>query len=319
MSNSLPIDGGALEAPCRSPLRAWFSRLVRSLAAAARANACARPAGGAEPATPFRTAEKSILGGRTANEDRCYANPQTGVLLIADGMGGHAGGALASHIAVETMPAMLESAAGSPVSNLETMQAAVEAAAEATRQAMIRAAALHPRFGRMGCTLAAAMIVGDTLFVAHVGDCRCYHWRRGRLQQLTRDETVVQAMLDCGTITPQQARSHPWRHRVLNWLGTNELQAPPQISAHPLEPRDRILLTTDGLTDVLDEAAIRRILRGGRHPQAYVDRLVQLAVKRGALDNVSCILAEVVAAHRPESLVCTASDPAAETCTQLAS
>lgn len=204
---------------------------------------------------------------------------------------------MASRILVDTAPPVLCRAIAGHDVDAVRMTAAVREAMEAARQAMILRARRRPHYNCMGATMALAVIVDGVLYASRAGDCRVYHLRDGQIHRLTTDETFVQVLLDAGTINQQQVRTHPYRHHVLNWVGVDGLKHPIEATATQLAPGDRILLTTDGVTDVLDDEAIARVVDWRRYPQAAAEALVAEALDRDSRDNVSCVVADVVAVH----------------------
>lgn len=219
---------------------------------------------------------------RTHNEDALATDPGAGVLIIADGMGGHAAGEVASRIAVDTVAAMLGG-------NRTAM--AADALLAAHRE--VRTAA---RDGRgelgMGCTLVACRLDQGLVEVAWVGDSRAYLWRDGQPGRLSHDHSHVQSLVDAGAITEAEAETHPERNVLTRSIGGETLNL--AAIGHvwiPVQPGDRILLCTDGLTGELDDAAIGRILGAHAGDQAAVDALVAAALDAGGRDNVSVVLA----------------------------
>lgn len=235
---------------------------------------------------------------RQINEDRCFANDAKKVLLIVDGMGGHRGGADASRIIVETIPQVLDGALQTESSQGLDETGIRETVAEAihvAREEIVRFASTRPGFESMGATLVLAIAVDDKMYVASVGDCRAYCLRSGKLSQLTRDQTFVQQMVQSGQLSADEAKAHPWRHVVLNAVGVRSLEEPIEISATPLAAGDRLLLATDGLTDVLDHETLREALSQQAEPQAIAEELVRRALENDSKDNVSCIVADCAA------------------------
>jgi protein phosphatase len=230
----------------------------------------------------MRTAVLSDLGlRRTNNEDAAYAGRR--LLAVADGMGGLPAGELASELAIRTLAALDERATGDdPVGALreafDAASATVRAAAEADAV----------RDG-MGTTLTALLFTGDRLAMMHVGDSRAYRLRDGALEQLTHDDTYVQALVDSGVLTAQGARTHPQRSLV-----TQAMQGGP-ISPHDalLDVRagDAFLLCSDGLSDVVPDETIAEILRRQPDLDRAAADLVAAAVAEGAPDNVTVLLA----------------------------
>lgn len=243
----------------------------------------------------LRTGEASTVGNyRQLNEDRCYVDADSQILLIVDGMGGHRGGAEASRIIAETIPAFLRHALGEATAE-EARELAREAI-HAARQDIVRFAATRLGYESMGATLVLAVATCDgALLLASVGDCRAYRLRGNQFTRLTTDQTFVQAMIEAGQLTAEDAHSHPWRHVVMNALGVRELEQEIDVRVLSIADGDRLLLATDGLTDVVDDATLAQMLRRKLAPQAAAEELTELALENDSKDNVSCIVADFVA------------------------
>jgi PPM family protein phosphatase len=238
-----------------------------------------------------RYAMKSDVGrSREENEDSAYAGPR--LQAVADGLGGHAAGEVASATAIDTIrPLDAEIAPGELLAALENGVRA----ADSRLHDMIQA---DPALAGMGTTLTALLWSGSQLGLAHVGDSRAYLLRDGELAQLSRDHTVVQALLDDGRITPEEAVSHPQRSMVLRALGSPS--AEPDVQLRDARAGDRYLLCSDGLYDVVPAVEIGRVLAEAPTPEAGVAELVDLANAGGGPDNITCVIAEAVAAD-PDS------------------
>jgi len=215
---------------------------------------------------------------RKTNQDRCYCDCGLGVFLVADGMGGRLGGEEASRIAVERIPWHLSVSLPDDRADFAMVKSAIENAVRDARADMIAFAAVHPDCQHMGTALALAVVIEDVLYIAHVGDCRVYHLRENDLRLMTCDHTLVQTMVDAGLITESEAESHPWRHQVVNWVGVQPSNLPPEITALRLRPGDRFMLASDGLTGVVDDAQLGRILKQEPDPQRAAQQLVGQAV-----------------------------------------
>jgi len=233
-----------------------------------------------------RYAMKSDVGrSREENEDSAYAGPR--LQAVADGLGGHAAGEVASATAIDTIrPLDAEIAPGELLAALEN---AVRAA-DSRLHDMIQA---DPALAGMGTTLTALLWSGSAVGLAHVGDSRAYLLRDGELTQLSRDHTVVQALLDDGRITAEEAVSHPQRSMVLRALGSPS--AEPDLQLRDARAGDRYLLCSDGLYDVVPPAEIGRVLAEAAAPEAGVAELVDLANAGGGPDNITCVIAEAIA------------------------
>jgi len=215
--------------------------------------------------------------------------------MVADGMGGRRGGELASRIAVEQIPWRLAVLLPDDVTDFSRVKSAIETAFDDARRHMQAHAHRHSEFGQMGTAVALTVLIDDVLYIAHAGDCRVYHQRGRELRRMTADHTLVQSMAESGVITEAEAQVHPWRHQVVNWLGVKPSHRPPDVTAMRLQPGDRCLLTSDGLTGVVDDEQIRRILCQDSHPQHIAQQLVGQAVVNHSRDNISCVVVDFIA------------------------
>jgi serine/threonine protein phosphatase PrpC len=249
----------------------------------------------------LRSAARSDVGlVRPGNEDSGYAGDQ--LLVVADGMGGHAAGELASATAIATMSEM-ETAGLGDVEALERLSEAVSTTSERIADVV----AAKPEFAGMGTTLTAlAWLGGDPARVAvlHVGDSRAYLLREGTFTQVTRDHTYVQSLIDSGRITADEALVHPRRNLLMRAIdGVHP--AEPDVSVREARAGDRYLVCSDGLSGYVSDERIHELL-GLADPTAVVTALVEATLEAGAPDNVTCVVADVVAvdeAHEPESPV----------------
>ena len=213
---------------------------------------------------------------RKGNEDSFTASDP--LYAVADGMGGHQGGEVASSLALE----VLGKADG-------TLEELVRRANEAVHQR----ASEDPGLAGMGTTLTALRADGEVLRLAHVGDSRAYLLRDGTIQRLTKDHTVVERLVDEGRLTPHEAEIHPQRSILTRALGVDEAV---QVDQGAIEPRtgDRLLLCSDGLTGMVDEERITRMLSEIGDPQEAADALVESANEAGGQDNITAVVIDVV-------------------------
>jgi PPM family protein phosphatase len=221
---------------------------------------------------------------RAGNEDAMYAGPR--LLAVADGMGGHAAGEVASRVAIETVAPLDDDLPGSDL--ISALRESVETANGYLRDMVAADSALEG----MGTTLTALLSAGQRLGLVHVGDSRAYLLRGDKLHQITHDHTLVQSLVDEGRITPEEATTHPqrsWITRALDGRGEIELD----ISVREAHAGDRYLLCTDGLSGVVSEETMLEALRAA-DPQTACDRLVELALRAGGPDNITCIVADIV-------------------------
>ena len=218
---------------------------------------------------------------RDHNEDSLVVTPP--LFAVADGMGGHAAGEVASEIAVRVLS---ELAPEHP--DGEALGRAIE---EANR-AVIQAA--HEVRGRqgMGTTMTAAMLEGERLVIAQVGDSRAYLLHQGKLQQLTRDHSLMADMIEAGQLTPEEARTHPQRSVITRALGS-DVHLHPDIYEINVETGDRLLVCSDGLSGMVFDDQIESTLRRVQDPQRCASQLVNEAIAAGGHDNVTVIVADV--------------------------
>jgi len=224
---------------------------------------------------------------RTLNEDSLLAVP--GLFVVADGMGGHAAGEVASQLAVAEFARLAEQA---PL----RAEDVTEAVRLANEHIVVAGSERGDRHG-MGTTLTGVGVVGsergEELAVFNVGDSRVYRLTEGQLHQLTVDHSAVQELVDAGRLTAQAARSHPRRNVVTRSLGMDPGPAPDVWLVEPV-PGDRFLVCSDGLTGELEDADIATLLAENPDPQAAADQLVQQAVDAGGHDNVTAVVLDVV-------------------------
>lgn len=225
---------------------------------------------------------------REHNEDSWRIVAEPGLLLLADGMGGYNAGEVASGIAVDTVARFdfAEPAAGCGDDPLEQLAQAVYAA----NAAILAAAARRPECLGMGTTLAVAWVGGSRLFHAHVGDSRIYLLRAGRLARLTRDHSVGQAMADAGVHDPTDGLRASLRSVLTRALGV-EAAVEPDFGELALEPGDRVLLCSDGISDVVPDALIAARLGGDAGADALARALVEEALCAGGADNATVVVA----------------------------
>jgi len=213
------------------------------------------------------------------------------LLVVADGIGGHRGGDVASTMAVMGIEnILLNTIAWLCQPHGEGTLRELNQALRTTDRWVEQAAGRRPEFHGMGTTLTMAYVNDRTLFVAHAGDSRCYLWRQGRLELLTRDHTLVAELVNAGSITPEQAAHHEMRNVVLNSVGGGNNEVKPEVHKHTIEPDDVLLLCTDGLTGMVPDADIAAILAPGGPPEQTCRLLVDEANNRGGKDNITVVV-----------------------------
>lgn len=228
---------------------------------------------------------------RSNNEDSVYAGAR--LLALADGMGGHAAGEVASQLVIQALRGLDDD---EPGGNL------LEALGAATRhgnEAIAAEVAHNPELEGMGTTLTAILFAGSKIGLCHVGDSRGYLLRDGVLTQITRDDTFVQSLVDEGRITAEQAHSHPQRSLIMKALTGQEVE--PTLTMREARAGDRYMLCSDGLSDVVSEETLTETMASTPDHIACADRLVELALRSGAPDNVTVVVADVVDTEYGES------------------
>ena len=226
---------------------------------------------------------------RSGNEDNFLVVADRGIFVVADGMGGHAAGEVASEMAVRFVARELGSLKGLGDDQVaDRMRTAIRAANGAIFQ---RTLTEHDKRG-MGTTVTALVLYDARFLIGQVGDSRAYLYRDGKLIQLTKDHSYVQEQVDAGYLTPEQARSHPYSNVITRCVGANS-DVMPDIYLGTAQPRDLFLLASDGLTGMLDDAQLAELLGDKRGPEEQVDELVGEANRHGGLDNITAIIVRV--------------------------
>jgi len=225
---------------------------------------------------------------RKQNEDAAYMNEERGIYVVADGMGGHLAGEVASAMVIDAMKHMAEKHDTASISVLkETVLAAHEAISARARA--------NQNCSGMGTTVSAMWRGGRYMYIAHVGDSRIYRFRRGKLEQITQDHSLVEELVRAGIISREEARNHPRRNIITRALGTPGENAPDMLAAD-MEAGDLWLLCTDGLSSMVSDEELARVLGSGKKLEKMADCLLKMALDAGGRDNVTLIL------HRSEEV-----------------
>ena len=227
---------------------------------------------------------------RRQNEDSGYASGR--LCAVADGIGGHPHGDVASTLAISVL-AELDDRLPADLRATDLSGALSGAVAEA-RDRIARHAARAPGFSGMGTTLTAVLTDGQRVALAHIGDSRAYLLRAGTLRRITRDHTLTQTLVDEGRLSPAEAMGNPRSSMLLRALQTAG-SGMPDLALDELRPGDRFLLCSDGLTDVIDDAAVLAALADRATPETIARRLVDAANAAGGPDNITCVVCEVPA------------------------
>jgi serine/threonine protein phosphatase PrpC len=240
---------------------------------------------------------------RLKNEDAWFISPDVDVLIIADGVGGHAAGEVASQLAIKQFVQrvklgrdhFLDFDADADESTADATRI-VECIKDALRVAndIVTALGSGKSTNRPGTTIVLSVRVGRMLFVASVGDSRVYRLRSGKLEQITVDDSWVEILVTAGLISRDEARTHPKRNIILMALGQDDFEADAEeVQMVRMEPGDRYLLSSDGVHDALDHDVITELTAASTAPLNTATELVQQAVEAGSKDDVTCIVMDV--------------------------
>jgi protein phosphatase len=242
----------------------------------------------------LRVGCRSAQGLRPNNEDSFVADAAHQFFMVADGMGGQESGERASGMAAEIIPRVVYD----HLAHHDDPSLAVKQAMAAANDAIVQAGAGMPPGRRMGTTAVLAVQQNGQVYVAGLGDSRAYLVRGHRVEQLTVDHSVAQALVANGALTPEEARHSPWQHVLHKFLGCAEMTEGPDVRPFTPCAGDILLLGSDGLTNHVHDDDLRD---GNRwdDPQAWADHLVDLALKRGSKDNVTCVVVMFVDVDAP--------------------
>ncbi|GAA1283779.1 protein phosphatase 2C domain-containing protein [Pseudonocardia aurantiaca] len=239
----------------------------------------------------LRSAAGSDVGRRRPiNQDSAVTSPR--LLAVADGMGGHAHGEVASSVAASALLELDARLRGVDLADVDLL-AVLHEAIDAAGARLTELAHQEPGLRGAGTTVVAFLVDGSRIGVLHIGDSRAYRLRDGELEQLTRDHTLVQSLVDEGRISEEEAAVHPRR----SWLvKTLQDSSTPEPDLFPLDGRtgDRFLICSDGVTAVLGDQDLHEILAGVAEPGEAVARLIELANEGGGPDNITCVVADLV-------------------------
>jgi serine/threonine protein phosphatase PrpC len=244
-----------------------------------------------------------IAGGRTdsgprpLNQDWLHWDLDLGLLVVADGMGGHNAGEVASHLAVETVIAFIEQSRDAkdltwpfgldPLRSMESNRMAT--AVKLANRRVHRESLDHSAFSGMGTTLVAILLSDDRAVLASVGDSRIYRWRDAGVEQLTRDDTWLSALLAAGSEYDSPVASHPMRHVLTSVVGVND-ELTPTLREEMLQRGDRFLLCSDGVHGHVDEPTLSEQLGHADAPEQAARTIVDAALERGTTDNVTALV-----------------------------
>lgn len=237
-------------------------------------------------ALKLKFAAKSDVGRvRKKNDDSAYAGEYLAVL--ADGMGGHVGGDVASASTVLDLVHLDHEATADP-------QNALPDEIQAANLVLNELVGANPKLSGMGTTVTSLLLSGDTLHMAHIGDSRAYRLKHGEFEQISKDHTFVQRLVDEGRIKPAEAEVHPHKNVLLRVLGDSDASPELDVERFTAEPGERWMLCSDGLTDAVPVPVIEQIIRTTADIDEAVNDLVAITLKNGAPDNVTVVMFEVI-------------------------
>jgi PPM family protein phosphatase len=225
---------------------------------------------------------------RSVNQDAYYIDPEGRFFVVADGMGGHAGGQEASRLATEAIRACLDAHWNSTAPS----QALLEKALLEANYAILEDQRQNPERSDMGTTAVVVIFRDEQPMCAHIGDSRLYRLRGAKLEQITEDHTWVARAMRLGEITPDQARSHPLRHVLAQCLGRDDLRQI-EVGSLTVQPGDRLLLCSDGLTEELSDQLIANHLKSIRACEKAAAALINAAKEHGGRDNITVVIVAI--------------------------
>ena len=228
---------------------------------------------------------------RENNQDQLLLDPERGVYAVADGMGGHAAGEVASHIAIETLGEAVDAQRlGREAADADETARNLEGAFLEGNRRICDSVLTRGEWRGMGTTIVALVELGDRVVIGHVGDSRAYVLRNGELQRLTNDHSWVCEQVRLGLLTDEEAKRHPMRNIITRALGNRE-ELEVDTTEEPVHPGDVFLLCSDGLNSMLGDGEIREILSSHRgDPEKACQALVDGANERGGEDNVTVVV-----------------------------
>lgn len=241
---------------------------------------------------------------RDNNEDSVAFDEATRVGVLADGMGGYNAGEVASGMAtafLKTELARWLTQAGD-LAPPDQIRRALEICVANANRSVFNASHSNPQYFGMGTTLVVALFQNSTLILGHIGDSRCYRVRGGVMLQITKDHSLLQEQIDAGLLTPQQAALSPNKNLVTRALGVED-SVLLELSEHQVLPGDVYLMCSDGLSDMIEDAMIAKILQNGLPLEQMAQQLVSLANANGGRDNITVLLTQAVVAVEKRGLI----------------
>jgi protein phosphatase len=222
------------------------------------------------------------------------------LFIVADGMGGQQAGEQASLMAVELIPRAIARYLSSGEKEPAQIKDAIKSAVAEVNQEILGSSGAVSEYSNMGTTVVLAQFLSDRVFVAGIGDSRAYRLRDGRLEQLTKDHSLANALYDAGTITAEELSTHKFKNVLYYYLGSKDARSGPEdVRVLDVHAGDRLLLASDGLTGVVDDKDLARVLGSVDDPQRAARTLVDMALANDSKDNVTCLIIHAVAERGP--------------------
>lgn len=239
----------------------------------------------------FKIGHVSITGNyRDNNEDSCIVDEHQRYAIVADGMGGQSAGERASALAIELIPHRLEQLLDFEKSSPKSVNEALEKSIAYANSQIIALSDTDPGLRNMGTTVVMMIQANDRFFFTGVGDSRAYEFKSGKLRQMTVDHSLTQALMDAGTISPEEAKTHRYRNVLYKYLGSRDgATGGTAIEVAP-KSGDRFLLCSDGLTDGLDDTEIAQLMSTEDDAQKLAEILVDAALQGGSRDNITALV-----------------------------
>ena len=227
---------------------------------------------------------------REDNEDAFGLDKEVGLFVLSDGMGGHRGGKLASQIVTEDLPVMIETGFDKLKSHSQrAIRSLIKKNVTIQSRNLMREGISESGYKDMGATVVLTFVHGSRAYIGSVGDSRIYRFRNNRLVQISKDHTVISELLERGRIKPEQAEDHPAQGQITRYIGMEE-KLEPYIHTFLVKNGDRLIMCTDGLTDMVSDKTISSVLRKYKDPQEACDELVRKANAAGGQDNITVIV-----------------------------
>ncbi|MDG2390787.1 MAG: protein phosphatase 2C domain-containing protein [Planctomycetaceae bacterium] len=237
----------------------------------------------------------SVTGNvRENNEDRFYADEKKRFFIVADGMGGQCAGEKASALAVSVIPERLAERLDPLIGNDDKIVELIDSAVAEANSDIMALGEIDPALNKMGTTVVFLVRSETHLIIGGVGDSRVYRLHEGAMDQVTTDHSLTQALLDAGTITPEEAENHSYRNMLYRYLGCKEGGAGTNPERIDLIASDRYVICSDGVCDGLDDEGIKKLALEIDDPQEAAEKIVQAALDGGSKDNVTCIVLHAV-------------------------